>query len=241
MKFELTKALLDLIQQELESNNSAIIQKEIANLHPADIADIIENLSLDEGVKLFNYLEEDKAAETLVEVDEDVREYILTQFSSKEIAAQIDQLDSDDATDLLGELTDERKDDVISQIEDKDHASEIIDLLRYDEDSAGGLMQSEYIQVRSNFTVKRCIIELRKQAEEVENVYTIYVVDDQDILLGVLSLKTLLFAKPTTLISEIYKEKHIKYVKTHDSKEDVSDIMKKYDLVTILLLIDKID
>ncbi len=233
VKFELTKSYLEKIQQGLDESNDVFIKDEIANLHPADLSDIIENLTIDQGIKLFGFLEEEVAAETLIELEEDVRERILGFFSSKEIAEQVDQLDSDDAADLLGELTDERKDEVISQMEDKEHASEVIDLLKYDEDSAGGLMQSEFVMVRDDFTVKRGVIELRKQAEEVEKIYTIYVVDQNDELLGVLSLKRLLFAKPNTLISELYKKKHIKYVKTHDHKDEVSEIMQKYDLITI--------
>ena len=233
MKFELTKSFLEEFQEQLEASNEAFIKGQISNLHPADIADIIENISISEGVQLFHFLEDDRAAETLIELDDNIREGILSQLSSKKIAEQVDQLDSDDAADLLGELTEEQKDEVISQMEDKEHASEVIDLLKYDEDSAGGLMQSECVMVRSNFTVKRCVIELRKQAEEVEKIYSIYVVDDNDTLLGILSLKRLLFAKPTTLISELYKDKHIKYVKTHDSKEEVAEMMQKYDLVTI--------
>jgi len=233
VKFELTKAYLDRIEQELEIPNSAFIQEEVIQLHPADIADIIENLNLENGKQLFDLLDEEKTADALIELDEDVRERILPLFSPKEIAEQIDQLDSDDAADLLGELTDDRKDAVISEMEDQEHASEIIDLLRYDEDSAGGLMQSEFVQVRANFTVKRCIIELRKQAEEVEKVYSIYVVDEHDILLGVLSLKGLLFAKSTSIISELYRATNIKYVKTEDDKEEVAEMMKRYDLIAV--------
>ncbi|MFD1552621.1 magnesium transporter [Putridiphycobacter roseus] len=233
MKFELTKSFIEDIQSALEENNIVFIKAQIFELHPADIADIVKHLGLDEGKHLFDYLDEEQAAQTLVELDEDIREKLLELFSPKEIAEQVDQLDSDDAADLLGELSEQRKDEVISKMEDKEHASEVIDLLRYDEDSAGGLMQSEFVQVRSSFTVKRCIIELRKQAEEVEKVYSIYVVDESDVLLGVLSLKRLLFAKPTSLISELYQSNNIKYVKTNSHKEDVADIMKRYDLIAI--------
>lgn len=233
MKFELSKDYLERIEQELTIEDSPFIREEVNDLHPADIADIIENLSIDEGKQLFDFLSEEKAADALVELDEDFRERILPLFSPKQIAEQIDQLDSDDAADLLGELTDERKDAVISQMEDKEHASEVIDLLRYDEDSAGGLMQSEFVQVRVNFTVKRCVIELRKQAEEVEKIYSIYVVDEFDVLLGVLSLKRLLFAKSTSIISELYKDTNIKYVHTDDDKEEVAEVMKRYDLIAV--------
>lgn len=233
MKFELTKDYLERIRQELEQENSVFLREEVAELHAADIADIIENISVEEGKQLFDLLDEDKGADALVELDEDTRERLLPLFSPKEIAEQIDQLDSDDAADLLGELTEERKDAVIFEMEDQDHVSEIIDLLRYDEDCAGGLMQSEFVQVRVNFTVKRCIIELRKQAEEVEKIYSIYVVDEHDVLLGVLSLKRLLFAKPTSIISDLFEDQNIKYVRTEDDKEEVAEMMARYDLIAV--------
>jgi len=233
VQFELTKYFLAEIRSNIEATNSEFISKEIGNLHPADIADIIQHLSIEEGKFIFDLLEEEKAADSLVELDEEYQEKFLDNLSIAEIAEQVDQLDSDDAADILGILTEEEKDEALSQMQDKDLASEVIDLLKYDEDTAGGLMQSEYIQARSNWSVKRCVIELRRQAEDVERVYTIYVVDDTDVLLGVLSLKLLLFAQPNTHISDLYLSKNIKYVKTKDTNEDVAEIMQKYDLVTI--------
>jgi len=233
VQFELTKYFLAEIRSNIEATNSEFISKEIGNLHPADIADIIQHLSIEEGKFIFDLLEEEKAADSLVELDEEYQEKFLDNLSIAEIAEQVDQLDSDDAADILGILTEEEKDEALSQMQDKDLASEVIDLLKYDEDTAGGLMQSEYIQARSNWSVKRCVIELRRQAEDVERVYTIYVVDDNDVLLGVLSLKLLLFAQPNTHISDLYLSKNIKYVKTKDTNEDVAEIMQKYDLVTI--------
>lgn len=233
MKFELTKDFLAEIKDQIEVRNSDFINDEIGILHPADIADIIQHLTIDEGKYLFNLLEEEKGADALVELDEEYQERYLDSLSIEEIAEQVDQLDSDDAADILGTLTDEEQDEVISHMRDKELASEVIDLLKYDENSAGGLMQSEFIQAKSNWTVKRCVIELRRQAEDVENVFTIYVVDQGDILLGVLSLKRLLFADPNTLIKDLYYSDNIKFVKTHGSKEEVSDIILKYDLVTI--------
>jgi len=233
VQFELTKYFLAEIRSNIEAANSEFISNEIGNLHPADIADIIQHLSIEEGKFIFDLLEEEKAADSLVELDEEYQEKFLDNLSIAEIAEQVDQLDSDDAADILGTLTDEEKDEALSQMQDKDLASEVIDLLKYDEDTAGGLMQSEYIQARSNWSVKRCVIELRRQAEDVERVYTIYVVDDTDVLLGVLSLKLLLFAQPNTHISDLYLSKNIKYVKTKDTNEDVAEIMQKYDLVTI--------
>ena len=233
MNFELTKDFLAEIKHQIEMHNSEFINSEIGTLHPADIADVIQHLSIDEGKYLFNLLNEEKAADSLIELDEEHLERFLSSLSIVEIAEQVDKLDSDDAADILGSLTDEEKDEAISHMQDKELVAEVIDLLKYDEDSAGGLMQSEYIQARSNWTVKRCVIELRRQAEDVVKIFTIYVVDEEEILLGVLSLKRLLFAKPDALIKDLFFSESIKYVKTHDSKEEVSEIMLKYDLVTI--------
>lgn len=233
MKFELSKDFLADINHLIEVRNDDSINDEIGKLHPADIAEIIHHLSLENGKYLLDLLDEERAADTLVELDEDYQEKILDTLSPEEIAEQIDQLDSDDAADILGSLTDEEKDETISHMQDKDLASEVIHLLKYDENSAGGLMQSEFIKAKASWSVKRCVIELRRQAEDVAQVYTIYVVDENDVLLGVLSLKRLLFANPNALIKDLYSSDHIKYVKTHNSKEEVADIMRKYDLVTI--------
>ncbi len=233
MKFELTKKYLEELQIYIEEANGGSIRDLINPLHPADIADILENLLVDDAKFVYETLDEEKAAEALMELDDDYRQEFLRLFSSLEIAEQVDQLNSDDAADLLGELEDSDVKEVIAQIEDQEHASEIIDLLRYDEDSAGGLMQTEYIVAKENWPVRRCVIEMRKQAEEVEKVYSIYVIDDEDRLLGILSLRRLLFAEPTTLIREMFKKERIHSVRTDDSKEKVAEIMERYDLIAV--------
>lgn len=233
MKFELTKKYLEELQIYIEEANGGSIRDLINPLHPADIADILENLLVEDAKFVYETLDEEKAAEALMELDDDYRQEFLRLFSSLEIAEQVDQLNTDDAADLLGELEDSDVKEVIAQIEDQEHASEIIDLLRYDEDSAGGLMQTEYIVAKENWPVRRCVIEMRKQAEEVEKVYSIYVIDDEDRLLGILSLRRLLFAEPTTLIREMFKKERIHSVRTDDSKEKVAEIMERYDLIAV--------
>jgi magnesium transporter len=233
VNFELTKQYLEELIELVERQEKSMIIARVSILHPADIADVLENLDFEEAKFIYTLLDEEKAAEALMELDDEFRQDFLKLFSSVEIAEQVDQLDTDDAADLLGELPDEEKENVISKMEDQEHASEIIDLLRYDEDTAGGLMQTEYIVAKENWEVRRCVIEMRKQAEEVEKVYSIYVVDDDDRLLGILSLRRLLFADPKTLIREMYRKDNIHYVKTSDSQEDVAEFMEKYDLVAI--------
>lgn len=233
MKFELTKQYLEQLKEQVELGEKESIGEFINQLHPADIADVLENLDQDEAKTVYELLQEEKAAEALMELEDDFRQSFLKLFSSSEIAEQVDQLNTDDAADLLGELPDLNKEEVISHMVDQEHASDIIDLLRYDEDSAGGLMQTEYIVAKENWQVRRCVLEMRKQAEDVEKVYSIYVTDDEDRLLGILSLRRLLFADPKSLIRELFKGEEIHYVKTHDSKEEVAEIMEKYDLVAI--------
>jgi magnesium transporter len=178
-------------------------------------------------------LDEDVQADVLMELEEEVRDRFLASLSFKEIADQLENLDSDDAADILGEFSEEEIQEVISHMEDDEAAEDIVDLLNYDEDTAGGLMQKEFIQARLDWPVNRCLVELRRQAEDVEKVYTIYVVDDLNKLVGLLSLKRLLFASPKTKIIDLFNGRNIISVKTSDSKEDVARIMEKYDLVSV--------
>jgi magnesium transporter len=148
-----------------------------------------------------------------------VREHLLSLLSSKEIATEIiDNLESDDATDVISELPEQQKEEVLSLIEDNEHASDISDLLNYEEDTAGGLMAKELIHVNDKWSILRCVSEMRKQAEDVDKVYTIYVVDDNRILLGTLSLKKLLLSPEKNLIKNIYNEKVISRDKSLKSK-----------------------
>src|SRR5690606_3111310 len=168
-----------------------------------------------------------------LELEDDDRKKLLNQFSTKEIAEElIPEMDTDDAADIIGELSESRQDEVIAQIEDKEQAQDIVDLLRYDEDSAGGLMRKEFVSVNKNWSVITAVREMRKQAEDMEEVYSIYVVDDQNILLGTLSLKKLLTTSSNTLLEELYNEK-IRYVKADQEDVEVANLIQKYDLTEI--------
>lgn len=233
VKFELTQEFLDELVLNIDQKKNESISGQISPLHPADIADVMGNLSIHQAKYVYELLDEELAAESLMELDEEFREQMLKLFSPEEIAEQVDNLDSDDAADLLGELPEDEIDEVIAQMEDREHASEVTELLNYDEDSAGGLMQSEFMSANWNWPVDKAVIELRKQAEQVEKVYSIYIVDDEGKLKGILSLKQLLFASPKTPIREIYKEKDLRVAKTHDTSEHVVSLMEKYDLVSL--------
>lgn len=233
MRFELTKEFLDDLRLAIQTQNENWIKQHVTGLHFADIADLLDELTNDQAKYIYYLLEEDVQADVLMELEEEVRDRFLKSLSSKEIAEQLENLDSDDAADILGELSDKEIQEVISQMEDDEAADDIVDLLNYDEDTAGGLMQKEFIEARLDWPVDRCIVELRRQAEDVEKVYTIYVVDQANKLVGFLSLKRLLFAKPKTKISDLYQSKNIITVKTTDSHEEVARVMEKYNLDAI--------
>jgi magnesium transporter len=235
MQFELTKEFLEEIREMIEQNNSAYIDKRIIQLHPADIAEIIDELDADEAKFIYQHLDNDRQGEVLMELEEDVRQKFVELLNPSQLARQLENLDSDDAVDVLGELSVDRQLEVISEMDNED-AAELVKLLNYDESSAGGLMQTEFIKAKLDWPVNRCVIELRRQAEDVEKVFTIYVVDNHDKLVGFLSLKSLLFADRKALVQDIYQDKNMVYVTTNIEGEEVARIMDKYDLVSIPVL-----
>ncbi|SIT06651.1 magnesium transporter [Zobellia uliginosa] len=230
--FKLTDELLAEIEQLIESRRDTELVNLMEDIHYADIAEIINELNEDEATYLIKLLESDKTSDVLTELDEDVREYILNNLSAKEIAEELDELDTDDAADIIGELPNEIIQEVISEIEDQEHAKDIVDLLRYDENSAGGLMAKELVKVRESWDVLKCVKEMRAQAENVTRVHSIYVVDDEDKLKGRLSLKDLLTTSTRTHISEVYIPK-VDSVNVNQKPEEVAKIMSKYDLEAI--------
>ena len=238
MKFELSKEYIENIQSLIEEQSVAKLKEELTEIHAADIAEIYEAIELEQAHFLHNIIEDEKGADILMELEDDLRDQLLDNLSPKEIAEEVlENLESDDAADIVSELPQEVKEEVLSHIEDVEHASDIADLLNYPEDTAGGLMAKELIKVNKNWTVMRCVREMRKQAENVSFVYTIYVVDDKDILAGTLSLKKLLLTDAKTIISEIYKEDII-MVNANEDNEEVGNIMNKYDLIVLPVVND---
>ena len=231
-KFILTDELISKILEFINSSDDNSILETFSNYHHADIAEIIEELNSEEATYIIKLLDSEKTSDVLMELDDDYREKILKNLSIKEIAEEVEELDSDDATDIISELPEEKQKKVISKIIDAEHKADIKELLKYDEDSAGGLMAKELIKVNENWTVTRCVKEMRSQASEVTRVHSVYVVDNDDILLGRLSLKDLLVANPKTKIRSIYK-KNVDHVYDTDSAESVASTMQKYDLGAI--------
>jgi len=232
------KISIEQLQTYIAQKNNAKIVQLLEGLHAADIADILDKLDFDEALYVIRLLDSDVTADILAELDDDLQEKILERLSAKEIAEEIEELETDDAADIIAELPEDKKAEVFSHIDDKEHAQDIIELLRYDEDTAGGLMGKEFIKVNENWDVLRSVREMRKQAENVEKVHTIYVVDDDDKLKGRLSLKKLLTTSTKTPIKEVYND-NIHYVNVHDSADEVARIMQKYDLF-VLPVVDEI-
>jgi len=230
--FKFTEELLVEIEQLIDNQQDASLAAMLAEVHYADVADIINELDEDHATYLIKLLDSEKTSETLTELHEDVREAILANLSAKEIAGELDELDTDDAADIIGELPKEMVQEVISELEDREHAKDIVDLLRYDENSAGGLMAKELVKVNENWNVLTCVKEMRAQAENVTRVHSIYVVDDEGKLKGRLSLKDLLTTSTKTHISEVYIPK-VDTVNVNEKPEEVAKIMSKYDLEAI--------
>lgn len=230
--FQLNDDLLAQIKSDIEQRNVAALKKRTSEYHYADLAEIVDELSIDEGVYLIKLLDSEKTSDVLTELDEDIRERILELLSVKEIAEEVEELDTDDAVDLIAELPEERQAEVIEQIEDEERAQDIKELLTYDENSAGGLMAKELVKVNENWTVTKCVREMRVQATEVKRVHSIYVVNDDNLLLGRLSLKDLLTANDRAKIKSVYIPK-VDYVNVNDEGEEVAKLMAKYDLEAV--------
>jgi magnesium transporter len=230
--FKLTEELVTNIEQLIANQNEVELNSMLEHLHYADIAEIINELDDDEATYLIKLLDSYKTSDILTELDEDIREAILGNLSSKEIASEIEELDTDDAADIIGELPKEQVQDVISKIEDREHAKDIVDLLRYAENSAGGLMAKELVRVNENWNVLTCVKEMRAQAENVTRVHSIYVVDDEGKLKGRLSLKDLLTTSTKTHIKDVFIP-NVDYVNVNEDPEEVARIMSKYDLEAI--------
>jgi magnesium transporter len=238
MQFELTADFLADLKNAVARSDSSFVSTQVAVLHPADIADILDEIDLNEAKFIYRHLEEEVASDTMMELDDDVREKFLESLSDQQIAQIIDNLDTDDATDLVAELPEERQEEVLEQVEDEEQVSDIEDLLTYNSNSVGGLMAKELIQVNMDWTVLRCVREMRKQAEEVDYVYTIYVVDNDNHLMGIVSLKKMLLGSERTMISDIFKT-DVLYLKADMDAEEAANFAEKYDLVVIPVVDDQ--
>ena len=233
MAFEVTREYTEKLKQLIEENNSTEVGLLMDELHPADIAEIMDDLSIEEARFIYLLLDGEIASDVLVEIPENDRKRFLKALPPELIVSKfIDHMDSDDAADVVADLEEEKKVEVLNEIDDQEHAEDIVDLLEYDEDSAGGIMAKEMVIVNENWTVSTCLKEISRQAEDIDEIYYIYVVDDSEKLKGVLSLKKLILNHTNTIISNIYNS-DVTMVTTSTRQEEVAEIMDKYDLVAI--------
>ena len=237
-RFQIDKTQILDIRSLIEAQDNRKLQRRLHQLHYADIAEIIQELNSDEAIYLVKLLNSTKTADALAELDEDIRESILEKLSAKEIADEIEELDTDDAADMIAELPEARQEKVINEISDSTHAKDIRDLLRYDENTAGGLMAKELVKVQEDLSVLKCLNTMRAQAENVTRVHSIYVIDHKNRLKGRLSLKDLITANSKAIVKDISIPK-VDYVTVDQDGEEVAKIMSKYDLEAIPVVNDK--
>ncbi len=228
MTFELTREFVDRFRQAVQEEDRAFIQSSLEGVPPADISALLDEFNAEQCKFVFDLLEPDVCAAILNDLDDDVLEDFLENFSDGEIAGYVELLDSDDAADILIELPLKKREEVISHLSNEEKAQNILDLLRYEEDVAGGIMAKELIKANVNWTVNECIEEIRMQAENVERVYSVYVVNDAGKLLGKVSLKKIILAKGTTKVADIFDEDLVS-VETYMEDVEVAQLMQRYD------------
>ena len=230
---ELTKDYIEQLKHIIEQKDDAQAQALIHDLYPADIAELYQELSLQEAIYLYLLMDGDKAADVLMELDEEDRHKLLKELPNELIAKRfVDNMETDDAVDLMRELDEDTQEEILSHIEDVEQAGDIVDLLKYDEDTAGGLMGTEMIVVNENWSMPKCIEEMRKQAEDMDEIYYVYVVNDDERLRGVLPLKKLITNPSVSKIKHVMKKDPIA-VRDSDSIEEVTETIDKYDLVAL--------
>ena len=229
---EYTDEYLEHIRSIISGNRTEDARAELATLHPADIAELYKNLELNEAEFLYRLLDPDTAADVLMELDEDDRLKLLESMPAEQIAKQIDHLDTDDAVDLIQQLDEDDRDEILSHIDDVEQAGDIIDLLKYDEDTAGGLMGTEMIVVNENWSMPECIRQMRMQAEDMDEIYYVYVVDDDDKLKGTLPLKKMITHPSVSKIKHVMEPDPV-CVKVDTPIDEVTLDFEKYDLVAM--------
>jgi len=227
--FELSREYIDRLKEAIEAGDDQFIITSLEGIDPRDISSVLDDLDTESARYVLDLLNFEIAANIINELDPDVRSKFLKNLEAGKINAMLDHLQTDDAVDIINELPVKLREEVVAGIENEERSIYIIDLMRYEEDCAGGLMAKELIKANLNWNVVQCIDEIRRQAENVEKIYSVYVVDDNDILLGRTSLKKIILANNKTLIKSIY-ETEIISVETYMDQEEVVSIMRKYDL-----------
>jgi len=234
---EVDSVFLDDITDLIYEKSDATLINILADLYDFDIAVIIDNLKADEdALYLFCLLGDQTASEVILEINDDRREYITEKLSGKKISDIVSEMYSDDATDFVSELDTDTKHEVLENLDkfDKEDYHEVKELLTYDENTAGGIMGKEYIAVNEFLTVEQAVKEIQEQAEDVDQFYNVWVVDNDTKLVGIMSLKRLILAlrEPRKLIKDVMNADVIS-VEASTDQEEVAKIFQSYDLVSI--------
>lgn len=232
IKFELSKAYAELLRDAISQDQQELILNSMEGVNYADISTLLYELDATESKYVIELLDKDRASRILADLEEDTLEEFLQEFTSEQIALYVEHLDSDDAVDILNLLSIEQREEVIAVLEDAEAIANIKELLHYPEDVAGGLMAKELIKANLNWTMLQCIEEIRRQTENVEKIYSVYVVDSRNKLLGRVSLKKIILAEDSTRVQDIY-EPNLVSVQTHDNQREVAEIMSRYDLEAV--------
>lgn len=229
--FELTIEFRDRFQQALNDRDAKFIRESLADANPADITSLLYEFNSEESKYVLDILPTEVRSQIINDLDSDTRKTFLTVYSHQELAELVNQLDSDDAADILNELPIKPREEVLAGL-DPLLRSQVIDLLRYDDNVAGGIMAKELIKARDTWTVVQCVDEIRKQAENVTKFYAVYVVDENDKLLGRVALQKLILTDPKTIVKDIYDD-DVVVAETHMEVREVAEIMKRYDLESV--------
>jgi magnesium transporter len=238
MTFELSRDYIDKVRLAVDNRDDAFIVNTMTGVNPSDILSVLEELDAEKSKYVIDLLEDKVSAEIISDLDPDDRSKFLQSFEVSRINVFLDYLETDDVVDILNELPVKLREEVLAGIENEERAAYVIDLMRYDEDVAGGLMAKELIRANVNWNVVQCVEEIRRQAENVEKIYSVYVVDNKDRLLGRVSLKRIVIASPKTLIKDIYDDE-IFAVKVYMEQEEVAAFMRKYDLEAVPVINEK--
>lgn len=236
----MTTELIELIKELIERKDSVLLQDRISTMHPADIAEICGELDIEEARFLYRQLDNEKAADALIEMDEDLRNELLEELPSEAIAKRfVNYMDTDDAVEIIRDMDEEKQEEVLSHIKDIEQAGDIVDLLQYDEDTAGGLMSTEMVVVNKNWSMPECLKEMRRQAEDLDDIYYIYVVDDDERLCGLFPLTKMVTSPSVSKVKHVMNTKVVS-VDVDTPIDEVALLIEKYNLVAIPV-VDKIN
>ena len=236
----MTQEFINHIKELIEKKDSVLLQDTVARLHPADIAEICLELTTEQARFLYRQLDNETAADALIEMDEDLRNDLLEELPSEAIAKRfVNYMDTDDAVEIIRDMDEEKQEEVLSNLQDIELAGDIVDLLQYDEDTAGGLMSTEMVVVNGNWSMPECLKEMRQQAEELDDIYYIYVVDDDERLCGLFPLKKMITSPSVSKVKHVMETQVIS-VDVDTPIDEVTMLIEKYNLVAIPV-VDKIN